>query len=1055
MAPGTRTRRRDRAQLALTLAIVAMSAVAAPQALPGLVVEQVAAASAAAKAGFRPGDRVVSYDGRPLDSPATLQAAEENTFNRTEVLLQLVREGEALTLTAPAGRLGVQVRPSLSPAALALYEEGRAAQKSQKPEAAAGPWTVAARAAQDAGDVSGAAWLYGRVGEIREGLRQWKEAGEAHTRAVELLKNTRDAAALSRALVAVGRCSQNLSEFVAAARAFEEAAIVDAAAGHEMWEAGDRNSLAIVSFSQGNLVRAEEEFSRSLATRQRLAPDSLDVAASLNNLGNIANRRGDHVAAHDFHSRSLAIKQRLAPDSQTMAVSLQGLGDVAIRRGDLLAAEDYHSRALAIKERLVPDSISLATTLNQLGNVATLRGDLASARSLFSRALAIRERLLPGSIDVANGLTSLGEVAFQAQQIPEALHYHNAALAIRERVAPGSLYVAESLNRLGAIARRQGDLALAEEHHRRALAIQERLTPRALDVVDTLNNLGAAALQAGRFADAVPIFTRALGIVEDQRGQVPSSDGRALFLAQYTEPYAGLLRAHVALGELASAFGVVERARARSLLELLNGAGGEIRHGVNPGLLERERQIRGQLNASATRQMEMLRGQHTSDEAAAVDRDLDALVTQFREIQAEIQAASPQYAALTQPRPLALREVQQQVLDAESLLLEYALGDEVSYLFAVTRSSIRGIELPGRANIERAARRVYGLLTARQPVPGEGARQRQARIAKADAEYAEAAEALGRMILAPVGGELTGKRLLIVADGALQYVPFGALLENGRPLIVDHEIVNLPSASAMAVLRREVAARPAAEKLVAVLADPVFDTSDPRLKRGVRGQTASPAALLAADVQRTVRAAGIVDNRGALSRLPFTRDEADAIVAVAPVGQSTKAIDFNASRATATGAGLNRHRIVHLATHGVLDTERPELSGIVLSLVDEQGRAQDGFLRLHEVYNLNWAAELVVLSACQTALGQDIKGEGLVGLTRGFMYGGAKRVVASLWNVNDGATAQLMKHFYQGLLGRGQSPAAALRAAQIEMWKRRQWRSPYYWAAFVLQGEWR
>jgi CHAT domain-containing protein len=304
---------------------------------------------------------------------------------------------------------------------------------------------------------------------------------------------------------------------------------------------------------------------------------------------------------------------------------------------------------------------------------------------------------------------------------------------------------------------------------------------------------------------------------------------------------------------------------------------------------------------------------------------------------------------------------------------------------------------------------------------------------------------------------VAGKRLLIVADGALQYVPFAALPSNGQPLIVNHEIVNLPSASVLAALRLD-RDRPSYQKTVAVFADPVFDAADPRLARARRTDSATAAADVAQlpeEVRASVREAGLLDDRGALTRLPFTREEADAILALAPSGEGTKAIDFSASRSTATSGRVKGHRIVHLATHGIVDTAHPELSGIVLSLVDERGAPQDGFLRLHEVYNLDWNADLVVLSACQTALGQEIKGEGLVGLTRGFMYGGARGVVASLWNVNDSATVDLMKRFYEGLLARGLTPAPALRAAQLEMWKRRQWQAPYYWAAFTLQGDWR
>ena len=298
----------------------------------------------------------------------------------------------------------------------------------------------------------------------------------------------------------------------------------------------------------------------------------------------------------------------------------------------------------------------------------------------------------------------------------------------------------------------------------------------------------------------------------------------------------------------------------------------------------------------------------------------------------------------------------------------------------------------------------------------------------------------------------------VVADGALQLIPFGALPVPSKAapsfLIVNHEIVNLPSASVLAAQRRELRGRAPAPKQVAVLADPVFDLQDPRLKRAVQQSSLSTMSL-PAEIQQAVRSAGLVDDRGALSRLPFTREEADAIFALAPSGDGMKAIDFKANRAMVTSADLSQYRIVHLATHGLLDTERPELSGIVLSLVDEQGKSQDGFLRLHEVYNLNWSADLVVLSACQTALGKEIRGEGLVGLTRGFMYAGAKGVLASLWNVNDSATAVFMKQFYQGLFAKGLPPAAALRAAQVEMSKRNPSRSPYYWAAFVLQGDWR
>jgi CHAT domain-containing protein len=438
---------------------------------------------------------------------------------------------------------------------------------------------------------------------------------------------------------------------------------------------------------------------------------------------------------------------------------------------------------------------------------------------------------------------------------------------------------------------------------------------------------------------------------------------------------------------------------------------------------------------------------------------------------------------LAQPAPLSLREIQRQALDDDTLLLEYSLGMERSFLWAVTRNSMSSFELPGRAPIETTAQRVYDLLKV--------SHQRQS---KRESELA-AAE-LSRMLLGPVATQLGRKRLLIVADGALQYVPFAALPEpetEGKrdkgterqrdgerrmgsprlpvspsprlplpytPLIINHEIINLPSASTLVELRQDLAGRQPAARTVAVLADPVLQADDARVKQAGSGEKietiGTPASSVAgsAETDDLIRSAG-ESGAPSLGRLPFTRQEAEAILASARDGKNLKALDFNASRATATSPELAEYRIVHFATHGLINSRRPQLSGIVLSLVNEQGRPQDGFLREHDIYNLRLGAELVVLSACQTALGKQVRGEGLIGLVRGFMYAGAPRVAASLWNVKDEATAELMKRFYEKMLKEGMTPAAALRAAQVSMWNDKRWEAPYYWAGFVLQGEWK
>jgi CHAT domain-containing protein len=327
----------------------------------------------------------------------------------------------------------------------------------------------------------------------------------------------------------------------------------------------------------------------------------------------------------------------------------------------------------------------------------------------------------------------------------------------------------------------------------------------------------------------------------------------------------------------------------------------------------------------------------------------------------------------------------------------------------------------------------------------------------------EAARKLSEMVIGPVAHLLPGKRLLIVSDGALQYIPFSPLPTPGRhgdvtPLVVHHEIINLPSASVLAELRRQAIGRGKAPMAVAVLADPIFDPTDERLRKLPPQKSSSSASSSRRDSDVIRAAADLGLTRGAmpyLSRLLYTRNEADAVMAMTPQGKGMLAVDFNASRAAAISPALAKYRIVHFATHGIINNRHPELSGLVLSLVNKQGKPQDGFLKLQDIYNMRLPVDLVVLSGCETGLGEQISGEGLLSLTRGFMYAGATRVVASLWSVSDIATASLMAGFYRAMEHDGLRPAAALRAAQIQMWKQKQWSSPYYWAAFQIQGEWR
>jgi CHAT domain-containing protein len=887
------------------------------------------------------------------------------------------------------------------------------------------------------------------VARLNESAGLWRELGDRR-REISALR------ALARAYDGVGEQGK-------AAEAFERAVGLARDLGDRRAEAG------LLFFGATELTTDQEQRTldgllQALAAYRDLG-DREGEAYALNSIGVFYFNLGEQKAAVNYFSQTVAAFGRLG-DRRTEAFILRNVGQSLKELGQYMQALDYMGRSLNFFRANIPHQH--ATTLTLIGEVYELMGEREKALEHYNLALAIRKDIKHPAQPVAYPrlLLDFARLHGQRGERERALAFLSETLArIPDNSHPNqrAMYLRET----GALYNSLGEGRKAVELFREALEI-DRSTVSKGDEAETLAALARAERDLGRLTEAREHVETALRIAESLRTRFVDYQLRTAYTASFQRYYELLIDILMRLGAknpdgafTAEALAASERKRARSLLDLLAEGRVEVRGGAAPELLERERRLGLKLNASAVRQSELLSGKYTAEQASAIASEISLLTSEYQQTQADIRRKSPRYAALTQPAPLTLKELQRDVLDEGTLLLEYALGDERSFLWAVTRDTIKAYELPKRAEIEAEARRVYELLTARnRRRPGETDSQRQAEVARADRDYEEAASRLGKTLLGPVLPLMGSRRLLVVADGALQYVPFAALPKPAAatpgPLVVEHEVVNLPSASVLAVMRREMQGRKPAARTVAVLADPVFDASDPRIKSPAGGRLAAKNAPdSTSGRERALRAFGLGDERGTLSRLPFTREEADSIMSAVPAGDGMKALDFKASREAATAAELSRYRVLHFATHGVLNTEQPALSGLVFSLFDEKGRPRDGFLRLHEVYNLNLPAELVVLSACQTALGRDVRGEGLLGLTRGFMYAGARRVAASLWKVNDSATAEMMGQFYREMLGKGKTPAAALRAAQLEMLRRRRSPAPYFWAAFVIQGEYK
>jgi CHAT domain-containing protein/uncharacterized protein HemY len=925
---------------------------------------------------------------------------------------------------------------------------------------------------RELGDPYWAAWSLAGIGLVHLDLRRFEKAIESYEQALAVHREVKDRVGEGAALRSLGIANGNLGRYEKAAEYLEQAVAISREVKDRAFEGITVKNLGGIYYRLSRYEKAIEYLEQAVAILREVK-NRADEGAALNTLGIAHYGLSRYEKAIEYHEQALAIAREVK-DRGDEGRALNSLGIAYRNLGRHEKAIEYYEQVLAINREMKVRAEE-GITLNNLSGAYFDLNRNEKAIEYLEQALAIHREVKNRAFE-GIALGNLGFFYHNLGRYEKAVEYLEQALAfyreVKDRDGEGT-----ALHNLGEAYYGLRLYEKAIESYEQALAISREVKDRTGEASILYSSARVERAQ-GNLPAARTRIEESLKIAESMRSDLLSPESRASFLADVQNSYQlytdVLMRQHQAeptKGFDALAVEVSERQRARGLLDLLAEAGTDMRLGVDTALIERERTLAIQLNDKAQQLAQAAKPEQT----AALKLEISGLETDLERAQVAIRNANPRYAALVQPQPLKLKAIQQQ-LDADTLLLEYALGEERSYLWAITKDSLTSYELPKEEQIKQGALAVYELLTARSTDKrGESALQRRERVTQTEAKLPAAAHALSQTLLAPVAAHLGNKRLVIVADGALQYIPFAMLPDpvgssrssvvgKREPLIVNHEVVSLPSASALAVQRTELAGRQLAPKLLAVIADPVFDRTDERCTSPApeESDTAQAQTIALNDARSIEHLAGKSDDKpGAatrrlvIPRLPFTRQEATRLLALTPKNSSFGAIDFQASRATVLAGDLSQYRYVHFATHGVLDSERPGLSSLMLSMVDAQGKAQDGFLRANDIYNLKLPAELVVLSACQTGLGKEVRGEGLVGLTRGFMYAGAARVVVSLWSVNDRATSELMAKFYEKMLKQGNRPAAALRAAQVEMWKQKQWQSPYYWAAFTMQGEWR
>lgn len=1018
---------------------------------------------------------------------------------------------EPLKVLTRAGRLDYEARKLIGSATLlrSRWTSASLRQSIENYDKAALIWT-------EEGNRTGAAQALMEAGEVSFLLSEYSNALKRYETAAQLIATTDNDLTGSRALTRIGLVLSYLGKndeaqthlanalhFLESADESKEGPLVR----HALAEA--LSCLGEITYSKGNLVRSMAQFERArkifaeIGDRNGQANMHLFAGYAAGTLGEtkraifeidkalglyreVTNKAGegraltalglagslkrDEDGAIDLHRKALEIFQTIG-DRNSEAVALNALGQSYENLSEYSIALDNYQKALDLFQKL--GALDLASvTMCKVAAVYRVGANLEQALSHAERCLEM-SRSAGKSRTEAIALEEVAAIYTAQGHIERTQKQFQKLQSFYEKL--GDTYgQATALNSRGDSFLLMGHRERARDAYSEALPLSEKASDTGL-IVSTLYNLARVYRDLGALETALALINRSLQLVEDVRRNVASPDFRASYFSGIRKHYdlridllMQLDRKQPGKGFAVDAFLTSENARARSLLDLLAESRADVRNSVSPDLLNRERELQGLLRAQAQYLMELSGQQRNDREIAEVNAEIDRLRSEYLELQSNLSQHINHRLPLVDPATLRLEQIQKELRDQDTILLEFALGELRSYLWVVTNDSFHGYELPAGKVLQEESSEVYKLLTARQDLKELEGDGYAAKIEAADNRYFDMSTRLSQMLLGQVTEQLiNSKRLVIVPEGPLQYISFEALpipaemldrvgmrAEDRPYLIATHEIVRLPSISTLIAIRNTARRAPSGNSIVAVFADPVFSRSDERLN----SQTVLPEAKAGTEFEATLSESelpalnGLTDSRGPV-RLSHTANEANAILATTPRGTAFVAEGFDASREMAMSSQVGQFQIVHFATHSFLNSEHPELSGLVLTMVDSSGTKRNGLMLLADIYSLDLSAELTVLSACETALGKDLNGEGLVGLTHSFLSAGSKSIVASLWKVDDRPTAMLMSDFYRSMLQKGMPPAAALRAAKLKLMTERRWRTPYFWASFIFQGE--
>lgn len=1051
---------------------------ACPFSTPGVVVERILPESPGARAGLMPGDRLFSWCRVPegggeciargdLRTPYDWLDLDLDDIQRGGVVIHGERGAEKLRWALLPAAQFVLVAPLLSGALAEAYQSSLDHRKADDLASAAEELERAAELADRSPCADAAIWLRARAADQRGRARQWPEMDAGYESA--LAKARALGATRAEANILLG-WAELLSGRGDMARAVQQ---LERALALEEKDHPENLRAVTVLFRLGNAANqqddaeeAERLYRRAYALILRAAPGSSFESAATNNLAMIEHRRGNLAQAEFFAARAVAVQEKLTPSGEPLINRLLTYGNVIYTRGDFAGAEAAFLRAKKILENVYPESPSLASTLDHLGTIAYERGDHDAAEDLFRRALVLYEKLDPSGREALDSLAGFGEAALRQGQGEKAEEWWRRALAASTKYNSGPKQ-AWSLRGLAEAARLQGRQAEAEELLRQALAVWQDIYPEALETGLIHLSLGLLLLEQEKTEDAESHLRAAIGIharegrsfpeghqalarLQVQRGR--REEAAASYLAAFEALEAQRMRLGGApesqwlygssLGDLyfEAAENQIALARPREAWELIER--GRAR-GFQEVLAQRDLRFAAELPADLYAESRRLAAEYDRTQAALAAwepaqgaGELEKLESRLRDLRLEqaasqerIRQASPRLRDLASPVPLDLAAARS-ALDPGTVLLTYSVGASRSYLFVIEADGVPGPGLSfyqlaiGREDLQKEIETFRGLLG--RPDTLLAAVQQRGRDLY-DLLVRPAEPALAR-----------ADRWLISSDGPLHVLPFAAL-RAGDQYLAERKPIHV---AASATVYKEIqATRP--EK-PAVAAMEMLAVGDPLYPAGLAARDETDPQVQTA-LRRGFR----------LEPLPATRSEVEAIANLFP--QGTTLLGRDATEETIKSLAPRARRL-HFACHGLLDERFPLNSGLALSIPERPEAGRDnGLLQAWEVFEeVRLSADLVTLSACDSGLGQEMGGEGLVGLVRAFQFAGARSVLASMWSVSDASTAVLMKGFYT-YLRQGKPKDEALQAAQLDLIHAQQGElsHPYNWAGFSLHGDWK